>query len=381
MTRTGFWLKQKVWVSLIMTVSISQAANHLDSLQLEPCPFKDLPFWNEGVLQYGFKALTKACQNAGEKLPPWDAGIKKAICQDVLQTNAQDRKSIEETLKKHFNPFLVRSEGKDTGLFTGYYQPIAKASLQKKKGFETPLYKRPSDLLLIENLGEFREELAGQRFAAQLVEGKLRPYLTRQEIEEGGLKDKGLEIAWLKDPVDAFFIAVQGSGVLELEDGKRISISYDGANGHTYTAIGRVLVDKGELSRQDVSMQSIRQWFKDNPTRIYEITHHNKSYIFFKVIDQDQPEGSHQVGLTPQGSLAVDSRYIPLGSLLWLSTETPRLNCLVVAQDTGSAIKGPIRGDFYWGTGEEAGNAAGTMASKGRYYLLLPKKVIDEKGS
>ena len=213
-----------------------------------------------------------------------------------------------------------------------------------------------------------------------MISGRLRPYATRAEIVAGALRDKGLELVWVNDPIDAFFMHIQGSGRIALPDGHIIRLAYDGQNGHPYTSLGRELIKDGALSRDEVSMQSIRTWLESNPDRSGEMINRNASFIFFRVIDRDGPVGAQNVVLTPQRSLAVDRRFIPLGVPIWLETKVPRRKGedefwrrLMVAQDTGGAIRGAVRGDVFWGAGDEAAEVAGRMKHNGRYYMLLPR--------
>lgn len=360
-------------IGLIMVTSLFMTPEMQAQFKLTPTTFVKLPAWQKGQVISGFQALRKYCKAGGKNLADWKPDFRNKVCAEALTIDIQNPKAIRSFFEHYFQPYKVEANGESQGLFTGYYQPIAQASRTKKNGYETPLYKRPSDLILVEDLGEFRKDLAGFRFAGRLIGNRLAPYYTRAEIDKGALAAQGLELAWLASPVDAFFIAVQGSGLLRFEDGSHMPIGYDGANGHPYASIGKEMARLKILPEHQVSMKAIRRWFVENPGRINEILHLNPSYIFFKELEKIQPEGAHGMGLTPSGSLAVDPRFIELGSLLWLTTEEPKLNCLVMAQDVGSAIKGPIRGDFYWGTGDEAGHRAGTMATKGSYYILKPK--------
>lgn len=372
-TQTGYLLIQLVSNSLfifMMATNLSLANGSFKKVEIS---FDQLPGWTTGGYREGFTAFLRNCQAGFEKAPGWSFHTWESLCRNAKTIKADDTEAIQKFITNHFSPFLIIDGDKETGLFTGYYQPIAEASLIRTDEYATPLYRKPSELIVVEDLGEFREDLAGYRFAGHMIHEELKPYYSRAEIVQGILEGKGLEIAWLKSRADAFFIAVQGSGLLQLANGKQISIGYDGANGLPYTSIGKVLKDKGHLPENNVTMQSIRQWLADHPDDCDSILSMNRSYIFFKELPHNHPEGAHKIGLTPLGSLAVDPRFIPLGSLLWLATESPKLNALVVAQDTGSAIKGIIRGDFYWGTGAQAGEKAGTMAAKGQYYILEPK--------
>jgi membrane-bound lytic murein transglycosylase A len=232
------------------------------------------------------------------------------------------------------------------------------------------------------DLGRFRPDLKGKRIAGKVVDGSLVPYPDRREIEAGALSGRKLEIVWVDDPVGAFFLHVQGSGRVRLADGGELRLGYAAQNGHPYTAIGRELIDRGELRSEDVSLQTIRAWLEAHPGQARELMERNASYVFFQQVKGEGPLGAQGVPLTPGRSLAVDLNFVPLGVPLWLVAGAPsplegepdrKLRRLVVTQDTGGAIRGPIRGDVFWGFGEEAEAIAGRMKHRGRYWMLLPK--------
>ena len=236
------------------------------------------------------------------------------------------------------------------------------------------------------DLGQFRSELAGERVAGRVAGGVLEPYATRAEIDDGALAEQGLELAWVDDPVDAFFLHIQGSGRIAFEDGKTRRIAHAATNGQPYFPIGRKLVEIGAIEREEVSMPTIRAWLEATPDRAHEVMHENRSYVFFRWLEEGQaaegPVGAQGVALTAGRSLAVDRRFVPLTAPVWLETGVPdpepgredrRIRRLMVAQDTGSAIRGPVRGDVYWGSGADAGAIAGRMKHQGRYWLLLPR--------
>ena len=273
---------------------------------------------------------------------------------------------------------MVTADAESTGLFTGYYEAALKGSRTRKGPYQYPLRARPDDLVMVQ-LGDFREELKGQRIAGRVQSGRLKPYETHAEINAGKLppaQDKTL--VWVDSPVDAFFVQIQGSGVVALDDGTLMRIGYAGQNGHPYYAVGRELVKNGELSKDEVSMQSIRAWMTNNPDKARALMETNKSYVFFEEVKSEGPKGGEGIALTPMRSLAIDHSLIPYGMPVWLSADHPvpsqgRLNRLMITQDTGGAIRGPVRGDFFWGYGTQAEKLAGAMKSQGRYWFLLPK--------
>jgi membrane-bound lytic murein transglycosylase A len=212
----------------------------------------------------------------------------------------------------------------------------------------------------------------------------LKPYETRQEIDAGRLSGRDLELLWVDDPLDAFFLHIQGSGRVRLADGETVRVGYAGQNGQPYVAIGRLLAERGALRRDEVSLQSIRDWLAAHPAEAAEVLAANPSYVFFRLLEGDGPIGAHGVALTPGRSLAVDPSFVPLGVPVWLDTTDPLderrpLRRLMMAQDTGGAIRGAIRGDVFWGAGEEAKARAGRMRSRGRYYLLLPRAAAEAR--
>ena len=241
------------------------------------------------------------------------------------------------------------------------------------------LYRLPDDHVAIE-LGDFDGALAGRKFVGRVEGGKLKPYPARDRIDAGGLAGRGLELVWVRNTVDAFMLHVQGSGRITLPDGSVVLLGFAGHNGQDYRSIGRELIDQGELTLDQASWQGIRSWIDNNPDRAASLLAVNRRYIFFREVRGDGPIGAEGVALTPGRSLAVDRRFLPLGLPIWLDTTQPGddarpLRRLMMAQDTGSAIRSPVRGDVFWGFGDAALALAGRMRSRGSYYLLLPRVV------
>jgi membrane-bound lytic murein transglycosylase A len=235
-------------------------------------------------------------------------------------------------------------------------------------------------------LGPFRSDLEGESIVGRVDGTRFVPYYSHQEIDQGALAERGFELLYVDDPVDAFFLHIQGSGRVFLDDGTEIRVGYAGKNGRPYVAIGRVLADRGEIPLEQVSLQSIRAWLAANPDRAKEVMYRNPSFIFFQQIEGEGPIGAQGTVLTPSRSIAVDTRLLPLGVPLFVDTVWPAgtdqglpMRRLMIAQDTGGAIRGPVRGDIYWGSGDIAGDFAGAMKSQGRYYLLLPVTVAERR--
>ncbi|MGE0005533.1 MAG: murein transglycosylase A [Parvibaculaceae bacterium] len=299
-----------------------------------------------------------------------------AVC-GRLKARVDARRFFEEA----FVPLVVRDPERPQGLFTGYYEPEAAGSLESDGTYRVPLYARPADLIGFDAGTAKRLGVAYGR----KVGGKSVPYYTRREIEEGALDGRGLELVWLKDWADAFFMQVQGSGRVRLRNGRVMRLGYAAKTGLPYTAIGGILVERGVLTRENVSMQTIRAWMRDNPKLARALMWENKSYVFFRRIEAGDPglgpPGAQKVALTPLHSLAVDRSLWMLGTPVWLDTQAPRgedgklvpFRALLVAQDTGTAIKGHARGDIFWGAGEDAALTAGRMKSPGLMIVLLPK--------
>lgn len=276
-----------------------------------------------------------------------------------------------------FRPHLVLGSGNARGLFTGYYEAELRGAWVRHGAYQYPIQAPPSGLISAD-LGNFDKKLKGLSVVGHIKNHRFLPYYSRAELEAGGFDVGGNVLLWVDDPVDAFFLHVQGSGRVAMDDGKILRLGYAANNGQTYVAIGREMVKRGMLEPGNVSLQSIRRWLRRHPKKGRQIMALNPRYIFFRILSGDGPIGAAGVALTPGRSLAVDRRYLPLGAPLWLETTVPGdaskpLRRLVIAQDTGAAIKGPVRGDLFWGAGRFAEDQAGVMNQQGRYYLLLPK--------
>ncbi|MEM9602961.1 MAG: MltA domain-containing protein [Pseudomonadota bacterium] len=286
--------------------------------------------------------------------------------------------ALRDHLMQHYRPHAVLGDaGAEDGLITGYYEPLLHGSVAPNARYRWPLYRRPRDLVTLD-LAERYPELEGRRVRGRLVEQRVVPYWTRADIDGPEQPLAGDELLWVDDPVDAFFLHVQGSGLVALADGRVESVGYSDQNGHPYRSIGRVLVDLDEVALEDVSLFSIRAWLADNPDAAQALLNENPSYVFFERRGDrgdDGPLGTLGVPLTAERSIAVDPRVIPLGSLVWLDTtldDGQPYRRLMVAQDTGGAIAGGPRADVFFGRGERAERLAGTQKSRGRLYVFRP---------
>lgn len=357
-----------------------------DRLRLTAVAFEDLAGWRGDSAAEALPAVKRSCTRIA-KLDPGEslgadgiagtAAFWQAACLALEAVPEGDHGAATRAFESLFVPYRAANNDTTTGLFTGYYEPELTGARRADARFRVPIYGRPPELVTVE-LGQFRDALKGQRIAGRVEGGRLAPYARRDAIEAGALADRGLEIAWVDDAVDAFFLHVQGSGRIRLADGGLMRVGYAAQNGHPYVAIGRELIQRGALTRETVSMQAIRAWLAANPDEAAALMALNPSYVFFRELAGEGPIGAEGVALTPGRSLAVDRRFVPLGVPVWLDAEHPlaagtRLRRLMVAQDTGGAITGPVRGDVFWGAGEAAAAAAGVMKSPGQYYLLLPR--------
>lgn len=358
----------------------------VENMYLKATPFADMQGWGADKLSEALVPLQKSCTRLMKK--DKDAAIGdfagtaadwQTVCEKMstllLATDDEARRFFES----NFIAYTVSDDEGADGLFTGYYEPLLHGSLTQKDKYQIPLYARPDDLVTV-NLGDFKESLKGETVTGRIDGQKLVPYFKRADIEAGALAAQKKEIVWVDSAVDAFFLHIQGSGQVQMEDGTVLRVGYAAQNGHAYLAVGKALIEKGALTKENVSMQSIRAWLDANPSEAASVMNLNASYVFFQPIIGDGPLGAEGVPLTPQRSMAVDRKRIPYGAPLYLDAQAPegdaRLQRLMIAQDTGGAIKGVVRGDYFWGAGENAAHMAGLMKSPGRYYILLPKTVV-----
>jgi membrane-bound lytic murein transglycosylase A len=363
-----------------------------DRLVLEPAEFGDLPGWRADEVEKAVPAFLRSCERIAA-LPdaaavddePFAGTARdwKGVCAAASALPPGDRAAARVFFETRFRPWTARNNRNPLGLFTGYYEPLLHGSRKKSDRYDVPLYARPPELVMVE-LGRFRKDLQGERIAGKVEDGVLLPFPDRREIDAGAIQGRKLEIVWVDDPVAAFFLHIQGSGRVRLAEGGELRLGYAAQNGHPYTAIGKDLIARGALTPQEVSLQTIRDWLKTHPQEAREVMEKNASYIFFQVLEGDGPLGAEGISLTPGRSLAVDRSYLPLGVPVWLAGGMPspkedeadrKLRRLLVAQDTGGAIRGPVRGDVFWGFGSEAEAVAGRMKHRGRIWLLLPKTV------
>lgn len=350
-----------------------KVAPPLSAATLRQATWGELPGWRDDDPASAWDALLKSCGVLASR-DAW-----RTVCTLALQSARPDREAARRFFETHFRPYqLVDPDGAGEGLITGYYEPLLRGSRQPSPRYRHAIYAVPEDLLVID-LGEVYPELQGKPLRGRLDGRRVVPYYDRAAIENGKAPLQGREIAWVEDPVELFFLQVQGSGRIELEDGRTLRVGFADQNGHPYRSIGRWLVERGELPLERASMQGIKAWARENPGRLTELLHYNARYVFFRELPADLtgPIGALGVPLTAQRSLAVDPRFVPLGAPVYVATTWPNtsrpLNRLMLAQDTGSAIRGAVRGDFFWGFGADAAREAGRMKQGLRMWVVLPQ--------
>jgi membrane-bound lytic murein transglycosylase A len=307
-------------------------------------------------------------------------------CRAAKAADISDGARARAFFEEHFLPLRISRLGEGEGFVTGYYEPVIDGSLTRTDVYTVPVYRRSSNLFVrgkkqsdsgLPNKGEVFRKI-GRR--------KLVPYYDRAQIEDGAIAGRGLEICWLKNQTDLLFTQIQGSARVRLEDGSTIRINYDAHNGYPYTAVGRVLIDRGIIPREQMSMQRIREWMDQNPDGANEVRRQNRSYVFFREVqlsDKDEAVGAQGVPLTPGRSIAVDKALHVYGTLFFIEGELPIESAqsktpfrrLMVAQDTGSAIVGPARADIYFGAGADAGRVSGRLRNNARFIILVPKSL------
>lgn len=348
-------------------------------LRYVPAAWADLPGWQADDMRAAWPALLASC---GSSRMPQDWST---FCTQAKATAATDAAAQRALIEARLRPWKVVLESRDgkatreeTALVTGYYEPVLNGSRRRTGKFQTPLYSVPDDLVTVE-LAPLYPALQGERIRGRLQGKRVTPYPDRAQLADGRLL-AGKEIVWVDSPVDAFFLEIQGSGRVRLTDGSTIRIAFADVNGHPYRAIGRYLVEKGEMTLEQVSMPALREWLAAHPERRTEVFNTNPSVVFFREQALGNPsvgpQGAMGVPLTAGRSLAIDPRLLPLGAPLYLSSTHPvegtPLRRLMLAQDTGGAIRGALRADFFWGMGPEAGEAAGRMRQEGVMWLLWP---------
>ncbi len=328
--------------------------------------------WRDDNPQLAWSAFLTSCGTLKNQ-PAW-----QSVCAVAAALGDPSRETLVRFFETSFTPYqAINPDGSDSGLVTGYYEPLLQGSRTRSARHHVPVYGVPDDLLVID-LAEVYPELKNMRLRGRIDGRRVVPYFNREQIEAGAALVAGKEIVWVEDSVELFFMQIQGSGRVKLDNNGTIALGYAEQNGFPYRSIGRLLVDRGDLPLEKASMQGIKAWAKQNPAKLQALLNYNASYVFFREMPAGLPGplGALGVPLTARRSIAVDARYIPLGAPVFLATTMPNsrepLNRLMVAQDTGGAIRGAVRADFFWGFGEEATALAGRMRQSGKMWVLLP---------
>src|SRR5580700_7089765 len=359
--------------------------------QYAPLAWADVAGWNEDDHLQAYKAFRLSCKPiAAQRNPPADPKALGASlrdpCRAARAADITDGATARAFFEENFLPLRISRLGEDAGFVTGYYEPVIDGSRTQTDVYTVPVYRRPSNLFV----RGFKQDAPslpnkGQVFR-KIGRRKLAPYYDRGEIEDGKIAGRGLEICWLKNQTDLLFAQIQGSARIHLEDGSTIRINYDAHNGYAYTAVGRILIDRGIIPKEQMSMQKIREWMEQNPDGADELRRQNRSYIFFREVqlsDKDEAVGAQGVPLTPGRSIAVDKSLHVYGTPFFIEGELPieseqsktPFRRLMVAQDTGSAITGPARADIYFGAGADAGRVSGRLKNNMRFVILVPKSL------
>ena len=363
--------------------------------QYLPLAWTDVPGWNDDDHLAAYKTFRASCKPIAAK--PDGQPEPKALgdslrdpCRDARALDLSDSDNAKDKAKTffeaHFQPLRISRLGDSDGFVTGYYEPVLDGSRTQNEVYNVPVYRRPSNLFVrgfkqdapnLPNKGPVYRKI-GRR--------KLVPYYDRAQIEDGAIEGRGLEICWLKSETDLLFMQIQGSARIQLDDGSTVRVNYDAYNGYPYTPVGRILIDRGIIPREEMSMQRIRDWMEQNPNEANEVRRQNRSYIFFRVVqlsDKDEAVGAQGIPLTPGRSIAVDKSLHVYGTPFFITgalpiesetSKTP-FHRLMIAQDTGSAIVGPARADLYFGAGAEAGKISGRLKQNIQFVMLVPRSL------
>lgn len=357
--------RQLFALSLLFAASACALFKPQDHFGSREVTFDALPGWQQDNHQEALAVFLSSCEVFARKARPQSEGsglkISESVWRSLCDDGARSQLSNEQArlfFERRFVPFRVNNNGKEQGLFTGYYEPVLYGSYKKHGDFIYPLYAAPPELK------------------------DSKPFLSREEIDGGALKGRHLEIIWVDDPVMIFFMQIQGSGRVRLMNGQQVQLGYADGNGQPYVSLGKIMGDEGLIAKDQVNFFTIRQWLYDHPQQAFAMMQRNPSYIFFKKLDKLGAVGAAGVPLTPKRSLAVDSKHIPYGLPLYLEAQLPPwpgqapedFSRLMVAQDTGGAIRGPVRGDVFFGSGDEAEYMAGYMKNRGFYSILVPRE-------
>lgn len=389
----GFWFQPKKMPRIIISLSLmllsgcferSSELPTAENVRLNQTTFSALTDWQNEDFSSVIEVFAKNCQAILQNSKPYiyDAKIKistkeyQNVCRRFATQKISTAAAMKAFIEQNFIPYAVTDNGNADGKFTSYYEAVIRASKTKHGAYKYPIYGKPKDLIEI-NLRDFDKELPNTRLVGRIENNKFIPYYNRKDIENNDIDAPVL--MWGDDLVDIHFMQIQGSAVAQMDDGSEVRIGFADSNGHKFKGIGSILIEKGLIKREDSSMPKIRQWLRNNPQQAKDLMAENERFIFQRLTNAEGPIGAFGIPLTAGRSLAVDNRYIPLGSMMWLDSHNPdggKIRKIVFAQDIGSAIKGVVRGDYFWGHGEDALYHAGRMNSTGKYYILAPKNSV-----
>ncbi len=377
--------------ALLVPLLLSACADRTGppALALRQIAFADIPGWNGDRLDGVLPALLAECERLGRlpvdtrlggaaeaRVAAGMAGFYAPACHAARALPSGDEATVRRYLQAWFLPYLASDRGDPQASLTGYFEPQFPGSLSRSPDYPVPVYGRPSELVTLSGPGP-----GGQPMTGRVQDGRVVPYWTRAQIDHGALAGRALEILWLHDPVDLFFLQVQGSGRIRLPSGQIVRLGYAGRNGQPYVPLGRLLVARRQLGADAVSMQSIRSWLAAHPAEAGPLMEQNPNYVFFRLLDDvapnQGPPGALGLTLTPLRSAAVDRAFLPLGVPLFVDTTRPDgspLDRLLLAQDLGTDVSGPVRADLFFGWGDAAARDAGAMHAGGRIVVLLPRQ-------
>ena len=393
-TTNGFWFQPRKALSIAVTICVicllggchgESVRVDAEQAELKKVNLQEIPGWREDNFADVVGVFSANCKRVllvkGEYLSDADIKIAAApyqkICNRFANKKITSSDAMRSFIEDEFDVYAVSDGGNDSGKITSYYEAVIHASFKKHGKYKYPVYGKPHDLVEI-NLRDFDAELPNTRLVGRVDNGKFVPYFNRGEIENNGIKAPVL--MWGDDLVDIHFMQIQGSALAYMDDGTEVRIGYADNNGHKFRGIGSILLEKKLLKPGEASMPKIREWLRNNPQQAKMIMAENKRFIFQRINNASGPLGALGVPLTAGRSLAVDNRYIPLGAMMWLDTYNPdkeKIRKIVFAQDIGGAIKGVVRGDYFWGHGEKALQEAGRMNSVGKYYIFVPKDKVN----
>src|SRR5581483_6055693 len=385
------WVVAASLLAIATTPSFAEHPFRLHGAQMEPLSFAALNGWADDDHAAAFSTYLKSCSAILQGTKAMRAerplfGALYDVCGRATAARTLDDTKAKAFFEDNFRPVRIAPFGETNGFFTGYYEPVYDGSLQPHDEYKIPVYRKPANLVVagLRKLADFPSK--GAKVGRLVSHRKVVVFHDRAAIEEGALAGRGLEICWLKNPVDAFFAQIQGSARIKVEDGRVLRLNYDAHNGLPYTPVGKFLIERGVITKDEMSMDKIREWMEANPEEGKELRRKNRSFVFFRETGQSNDEqciGSQGVPLTPGRSLAVDKSYHVYGTPVWVDAELPiasdkvetPFRRLMFAQDTGSAIVGPARADIYWGVGEDIGHIAGRIKQFGQFVMLVPKEL------